>query len=279
MAASPSVLSQTLQSITITKIEELETQRQTYEETKRKILDSVRERGDIYERISRLHAGVKELQLLPESELENIIRWLDQSRYDPTVPESMLQGFEAELRSRLDRQTRKLDLADLYSRLLIEWINTPGSNEQDVETLDASEEDFDVVQNIQKERLQQLREKFEKVVFEPLTTDEQEITRYLESLFSGDDGERALKNLRAGISDYGEMLFAEKRPVDRKNLKRCIQSMLKNDLLNDEKLTSLGEFLNDDTVLDEIANVLNMRYANLNNWSWNLGKKGMPVLP
>ncbi|KMU75421.1 hypothetical protein CISG_05056 [Coccidioides immitis RMSCC 3703] len=102
MAASPSVLSQTLQSITTTKIEELEKQRQKYEETKRKILDLTSDAGDsIQKRISRLHAGVKELQLLPEAELENMDRWLHQSQYDPTIPESMLVNFESDLRSRV----------------------------------------------------------------------------------------------------------------------------------------------------------------------------------
>ncbi|EER23699.1 hypothetical protein CPC735_050690 [Coccidioides posadasii C735 delta SOWgp] len=282
MAASPSVLSQTLQSITTTKIEELEKQRQKYEETKRKILDLTRDAGDsIHKRISRLHAGVKELQLLPEAELENIDRWLHQSQYDPTIPESMLVNFESELRSRLDRQTRKLDLADLYSRLLIEWINSPSSSDGDAERLDSSmvDEDFDVVQDIQKEKLQQLREKFEKVVFEPLMTDSEDITRYLETLFSGDEGQDALKLLRETVKNHGKLLLSEKQPVERKSLKQCIQSLLKNDLLNDQKLATLGEFLHDDTVLDEIANVLNMRYANLGNWSWNVGGKGMPVLP
>ncbi|KAI1918169.1 hypothetical protein LOZ12_002623 [Ophidiomyces ophidiicola] len=280
MAASPSVLSQTLQAITTTKIDELEKQRQTYEKTKAKILVSACDsHGSIQERISRLHDGVKELELLPPGQLENISRWVEQSRYDPTVPESMLIDFETELRSRLDRQTRKLDLADLYSRLLIEWINTSSPAEHGSELGEAIDDDFDVVENIQKERLQQLRERFEKVVFEPLVTDEKKITQYLESLFDGDDGEKVLSNMRSAIKDHGEMLFSEKRPVGRTELKSCIQSLLKNDLLNDQKLASLGEFLHDDTVLDEIANVLNMRYTNLSNWSWNLGGKGMPVLP
>ncbi|EEP76423.1 predicted protein [Uncinocarpus reesii 1704] len=279
MAAQNSVLSQTLQALTTTKIEELEKQRQTYEAAKNKILASARDAGDdIRERIARLYKGALELQLLQEFELQNMVRWLDQSRYDPTVPESMLVSFETELRSSLDRHTRKLDLADLYSRLLIEWVSSPGSNEPEPELLEEGEA-FDIVQDIQKEKLQQLRERFEKVVFEPLITDEMEIVEYLESLFAGDDRQQALKHIRSRVSDYGESLFNTNPLVTRPELKACIKSLLRNDLLNDEKSATLTEFLRDDTVLDEIANVLNLRYANLANWTWNLGDNGMPVEP
>ena len=279
MAPSTSVLSQTLQAITTTKIEELEKQRQLYENRKSDILLRANpEKVDLRARVSILHDGVKELELLDVSKLDAIRRWVDQSKYDPSISETTLAKYEEELRSSLDVHTRKLNLSALYSRLLIEWIESPKTGDEEPPS-DEMDEGFDMVQNIQKERLDQLREKFEKVVFEPLITDEKEINSYLSSLFEGVDGTKDIEQLREGIRENAKNLWEEKQPFDRNGLKRCIKSLLKNDLLNQEKQATLREFLRDDTVLDEIRDVLNMRYANLRNWSWNVGSKGMPVLP
>jgi hypothetical protein len=193
----------------------------------------------------------------------------------------MLMKFEKELRSRLDIKSRKLELADLYSRLLIEWIESPNMGDAEFSILESTslDDSFEVVQTVQKERLQQLREKFEQVVFEPLETSETEIHNYLHSLFKGDAGERAFKQLRGRVSKMGKYMLAESQPFDLQNLKWCIKALLKNELLNDEKKTSLREFLQDEAVLNEIRDVLNMRYADLQNWSWSLGTEGIPVIP
>jgi hypothetical protein len=281
MPPSTSILSQTLQSITATKIEELEKQRVSYQEEKALILDAANpDKNNLRSRIACLHDGVKRLGLADAIELDAIHRWLGQSKYDPSVPEAALNKFETRLRSILDVHSRKLSLADLYSRLLIEWIESPKTGDDEAPPeLDDLPEDFDVVQNIQKERLQQLRERFEKVIFEPLETDAEEIKAYLESLFDGDERAPALDKIRKRVRSKGKELLETKQPFDRDGLKSCIQSLLKNDLLNEEKATSLKEFLRDDTVLDEIRDVLNMRYASLHRWSWTTGSAGMPVLP
>ncbi|KAK2873446.1 hypothetical protein FQN49_002369 [Arthroderma sp. PD_2] len=283
MAPSMSVLSQTLQSITKTKIEELITQRKFYEDAKGKLLDAARpEDHDVRTRVARLHDGVEKLELWNWTARNNIRRWLAQSRYDSTVTESMLLKFEDQLRSKLDQQSRKLDLAYLYSQLLIEW--TDASTEKiALESLkidkSLSEEGFDVVHNIQNERLQQLRESFESVVFEPLETSEEKITEYLSSLFTGDLGKKRLETLRSRISANGRALLDEKKPIQLGELKLCIKSLLRNDLLQEDTAATLRNFLRDDAVLEEIRDVLNMRYANLDKWSCNLGSQGVPVRP
>ena len=279
MAPSISVMSQTLQAITTTKIEELQKQRQLYETRKNDILSNAKLEGnDLRTRITTLHDGVKELELVDVSKLDAIRRWVDQSKYDPSIPEATLAKYEEDLRSTLDVHSRKLNLAALYSRLLIEWIESPKTGDEEAPSAEM-DDGFDLVQNIQKERLDQLREKFEKVVFEPLVIDEGKINSYLSSLFEGVDGAKDIELLREGIRENAKALWEEKQPFDRDGLKKCIESLLKNDLLNQEKQATLREFLRDETVLDEIRDVLNMRYANLRNWSWNVGPKGMPVLP
>lgn len=275
----PSVLSQTLKSITLTKINELSKQRDAFFAEKTRILDSADpEKYNIRPRILSLHDGVKELGLSSKERLGNIKRWVTQSEHDVSVTQSKLEKFETELRSLLHLQSRKLDLADLYSRLLIEWIENPDDGaEVGAGDVSGDDADFDVVESIQREKFQQLKEKFATVVFEPLETDEGKINDYLSSLFVGDDNGRILNHMRGALGRSTSEKFHEKKPISLPELKRCIESLLKNGLLDEEKAATLREFSRDDTVLEEIRDVLNMRYESLSNWSWDLGTGGVPV--
>lgn len=190
----------TLQSIMATKISELDKQRKSFEVRKSDIFAAVEEAGDDhYERSRRLLLGVKELDPSSESEsvIFNIHNSLYQSYYDPSIPVKMLQAIEDQLRSRLDAQSRRLSLADLYSRLLTEWLISSASGDggptpamQEIASL---EDSFEI---IERDRLQQLRNKFSAVVFTPLEMDEVEIDNYLSDLFKGDAGAKALERLR-----------------------------------------------------------------------------------
>lgn len=277
----PSVLSQTLKSITLTKINELTKQRDAYSAEKARILASADpEKYDIRQRILSLHDGIKELGLGSWQRLANINRWVTQSKHDVSVTNSKLAKFETELRSLLDLQSRKLDYADLYSRLLIEWIENPDDQDRDdkVDASDVSPDgDFDVVGSIQREKFQQLKEKFADVVFEPLETDEERITEYLSSLFEGDKNQELLEWLRGRLDNDLTEHFNEQKPIGLRKLKECIESLLRNGLLDEEKAATLREFSRDDTVLEEIRDVLNMRHESLSSWSWDLGTGGVPV--
>lgn len=284
MAAS-TALSETLKSITVTKIKELEKQRSSFNARRHDILTAAEEGspGPSIERLAQFHDGVSDMADGKHSNpvLGNIARWLDQARYDPSVPRARLKDIEALLRGRLDVAGRKLDLAHLYSGPLTEWIETPAVPEADVETLDGSDgsDAFEVVEDSHKARLGQLRNKFAKVVFEPLATDEVEIDNYLRDLFPGDHGGRTLNDLRDEISSSGENMLSETFRIDDQLLKWCIEALLKNQLLNEEKKASLNDFLKDESVLKEIRDVLNMRLRDLKEWQWDLGEAGMPVVP
>ena len=90
----------------------------------------------------------------------------------------------------LDQRTRKLDYADLYARLLTEWLadtsaaTTPPPEAATGGTGEtgSQEEPFELVAQT---KLQQLREMFESYVFAPLETDAAAITSYLDGLFKG----------------------------------------------------------------------------------------------
>ncbi|KAL2009640.1 hypothetical protein VTN00DRAFT_5447 [Thermoascus crustaceus] len=252
MSSSPteSALSQTLQSITLTKIRELEKQRHAYDTRKNQILAE---------------------------------RWLDQARYDSSIPDHVLRSFEEQLRSKLEIQSRKLSLADLYSRLLTEWTNPSMTKGKDVWTSSASsseENEFEVVQERQNQRLQQLCDQFESVVFTPLETDEAEIHAFMRELFPDDDeSTKALEDLRQRIREMSTAMLAEEVPFTEDSLAWCIKGLLTENLLGDEKQAILRDFLQNKVALADIADVLNMWYADIKNWNWHAGEERIPVMP
>jgi hypothetical protein len=89
-------------------------------------------------------------------------------------------------------------------------------------------------------------------------------------MFPEDDDEasRALRELRETIKSFSNDFCGNKTPFDLTVLRWCIGSLLKNDLLRDEQKSILEEFLTNDVALTEIADVLNMRFKDLRNWSW-----------
>jgi hypothetical protein len=278
MSSTATALSQTLKSITITKIAKLEKQRISFANRKHDILDAVENAAtNQRERVSILLSGVKELDLPLSSgtDLSNIQRWINQSDFDDSIPQSMLIGFEEQLRSLLDVQTRRLDLADLYSRLLREWLNSSDEGEEIVEEDGSLDGSFEVVE---KDRLKQLRDKFEAAVFTSLDTNSEEIQEYLNGLFESEEDGKALERLRREVGYLGSRAAAP-APFDKHTLNWCIKGLLNNELLKDEKKAILEEFRKDEVARGEICDVLNMQYADLQNWSWDAGDDGLPVEP
>jgi hypothetical protein len=127
MASPKSVLSKTLQSITLSKICELESRHKSYETRKREYLAKADATGDERDRLACLLEAVRELSptASKDASLNNLQRWLDQSRYDASIPISKLVSFNHQLRAKLDIQSRKLDMAHLYSRLLTGMPSSP----------------------------------------------------------------------------------------------------------------------------------------------------------
>jgi len=277
MTPPASVLSQTLQSITLTKIRETGNQRSKYESRKNSVLASAsRHSADQQARIAELLRGVSDLY--PEAatldaRVANIHHWLEQSRYDATVPRAMLDSYEQLLRSKLEVQSRRLLLAHLYARLVAEWMS-PSQSSLPVDAANASDDSSIDIVDRQKERLQELCDKFESVVFEPLHTDETEIDLYINDMFPGDEGQAALARLRKSIDSGARNLLRSEAPFEQETLKQCISALLSEDLLSDEKQGILRDFLGNEVVLREIADVLNMRFADIEAWDWQAGEGG-----
>ncbi|KAF9890341.1 hypothetical protein FE257_006007 [Aspergillus nanangensis] len=273
--AAVSALSQTLQSLTSSKIRELEKQKTAYENRKANIYADADQQPTLFNRVETLLTGTNKIypDASNDNKIENIERALRQHRYDSAVTEAMLAEFEQELRDRLDKYSRKLRTADLYSRLLTQWTTAPEDGVQE----SSSEADYMMVDDGQKQRLKQLCDQFEEVVFTPQETNKDAIKQFLDGLFPDEDGKGNLKWLREQVKTTSTALL-EETPFDIETTTVTIRGLLTEDILSEEKQGVLKSLLQNKVALREINDVLNLRWNDLDNWDW-YADDGIPVLP
>jgi hypothetical protein len=276
MAAKPTLLSQTLQSITSTKMREQERRRKTFEASKTKVLESISNVSDDRARLDLLLSGYKDLSFSKKGvsyvtqDLENIVqntvRYLEQTHHDPSIPTSIIRSLERDIEKKLHQESERFKFASLYYRLLSEWTDS------DSMPMEQSEEEEPQLggsfEHVQQYDLQKLKDKFASVVFTPLETDEVEIDTYMADLFEEDHAQGLLDGIRKDNASFARRLKAEVAPFNSQMLKKCIRALLGNNLLNDDAKSTLSEFSTNEIVLDEIADVLNLRFADLDNWFW-----------
>lgn len=82
----------------------------------------------------------------------------------------MLGNSQRDRTTRLNQQSHQFDYTNLYSQLLLEWLNP---NSRTIAEFPATESgSLGAYQIVEKDRLQQLRDKFSSVVFSPIIIDE-----------------------------------------------------------------------------------------------------------
>lgn len=286
MDSSGSVFSKTLQDITTTKLEELAEQRHTFEEQYQQLLNATSKLPDPLERLVALVDGTKSclgVVTTPskdgtrgrvvvgstsnrrlETDLKNIDRFLEQARYDPSVSLKVLENWEKLLLQYLSVQSAKYQYADLYGRLVTEWLSSEKSalSENDPKAGDSFEE-------LPGAKKLEARSKWEEVVFEPANVDQKVLTDYLNDLFCSDKGDESkpFEDLRRKVIKF-ENSFTSAQQFNVPTLQWVVRSLEASDLLSNEKREVLKDFLGNNVILGEIADVLNMRMTTLNRWSW-----------
>ncbi|KAL5926300.1 hypothetical protein ACKVWC_004360 [Pyricularia oryzae] len=286
MANISSVFSETLQEITKTKLEELAKRRASFEKSKSDaIACATASAGDTIRAVDALSTGVKRcfgialddsgsviLQRTKhhqlEIELKNIDRFLTQARYDPSVSTEMLRGWGELLERHLETQSRKYEFADLYGKLVTEWLEADRASSKD----SSSDEGFEDLGNAAK---MEGRIEWEKNVFTPAEVNEDAISDYLAKLFgihspqNSPKGKvyQALEELRKVVERESSQIASD-NAFNVQTLRWTISSLVSSNLLPDEKREVLKDFSSNEIILNEIADVLNMRLAALDSWSW-----------
>ncbi|KAJ5291704.1 hypothetical protein N7478_000955 [Penicillium angulare] len=306
--ASTGALPQTLKSITATKISELSKQRVLFDQRKEEILITSKAAPDLYTRVRILVDGLSRLKGYPKNALDkcdsdlgdssaydsddeqdvtspgmgqlfqadhtNIRRFLFQGRYDASISDVTLHEWITLLEKDLRFLELKHEHADFYSRLVTEWLSNleDTANENDEST--KSDPAFE---NVGRAEMHEQRATWEKLVFNDANdVDDKTIESYLDDLFKETKLSReALKQFREGMKEFGSNLATKGDWLDTKELEWVSKALIKTDLLSDEKSAILKEFMRNKEVLQEVADVLNMRLASLENWSW--GEDAIPV--
>ena len=294
MSSSGSVYSATLQTITNTKLEELSKKRHEFEEKHHALLSDIQHEEDALNRLARLVNGVKScfgIKTTPlktndggrlgraiyggttngplETDLRNIDRFLEQARYDPSLSSNIVKQWNDCLLEHLRVQSLRFQYADLYGKLVTEWLSTERSkttsSDQDVDMAESFEE-------VPGGKKLESRAEWERSVFEPALVDVEALNVYLNDLFKTKDPEqklrlKALQALRSSVKEF-EMRLAATGQFSVHSLRWTITGLLGSDLLTDEKRAVLRDFEKNNIILAEIADVLNMRMAGIDTWTW-----------
>jgi hypothetical protein len=287
--ASGSVFSETLQTITTTKLEELAQQRVAFDREYAEILSALKAEQDPLKRVIGLVEGTKSClgvktrttrggrlgQVISggtrnqglETDLKNLDRFLEQAKFDSSVSGKVLEDWEQTLLHYLSLQGTKFVYADLYGKLVTEWLSsekaTPAEEGADVEMTESFEE-------LPGAKKLSARTEWEKSVFEPAVVDVDALKAYLEELFiTGKKASTAtIKRLRDKVEELENDLA---RPGQFKvsSLRWVIKGLQASDLLPNEKREVLKDFLSNDVILGEIGDVLSMRLSALDRWTWD----------
>ncbi|KAJ5167041.1 uncharacterized protein N7482_005822 [Penicillium canariense] len=308
-------LPQTLRSITVTKINEHSKQRALFVKQKADILEAAATAPDVRARARTLLDGLSRLKGYPKNTLDkddldldvdssdedsdddevtspcmgqldradhaNIRRFLFQGRYDPSISDSAVRDWI----TRMENDLRFLELrhehASFYSKLITEWL----SNLEDGDALPTASQTDHAVSNkadagfesVGRPEMHEQRAQWESLVFTAAThVNEGSISSYLDNLFTKTKLSRqALKELRESFHKFGTDLATKGEWVNVEELEWVSKALMKTDLLSAEKTTILKEFMRNKEVLQEVADVLNMRLASLDSWTW--GGDGIPV--
>ncbi|MCJ1338297.1 hypothetical protein MMC09_003583 [Bachmanniomyces sp. S44760] len=285
MSSTGILFSQTLQDITNTKLDEVALKRESFEKKSQDVVVNLSSQEDPIQRVRSLVEGVKSCFNVStyrgrvlmggtnnrrlEYDLRHLDRFLAQARYDPSVSSKILEQWEQSMLRHIEVQSLKYSYANLYGKLTSEWLSSTQKAATVIEGEDAESQDFEKVDGGNK---MESRVNWERSVFEPAKVDKSGVDSMLKAMFEPEsDGSkrlpRALKDLRDGVEAFEQQL-ARPRIFDSYTLDWTINGLLDSDLLTDEKRNVLKEFQGNNVVMNEIADVLNMRLAALQTWSW-----------
>jgi len=265
--ASGSVFGETLHTITTTKLEELTKQRVAFEEEYSALLDAAKAEIDPLKRVCLLLDGTKACLGVQtdnntaqddrssrvissgarntrlETDIRNLDRFIEQARFDPSVSSKVVTDWEKTLLQYLSVQSMKFQYADLYGKLVTEWLSSDKIAAEDVDV--EMTESFEEIPGAKKLAS---RVEWEKDVFQAADVDGNALNSYLEELFTANNktGTAAIRNLRKKVEEFEKDLNNSVQ-FSQYTLRETIQGLENSDLLSNEKRETLRDFLSNGT--------------------------------
>jgi hypothetical protein len=206
-------------------------------------------------------------------DLYNLDLWLQQAKKDPSFSAHVLKCWTDILQAHIRHSLTRFQCAKLFGRLFNEWLASGDSataanliespSAMTTQDVDMTKESF---VEVGRKEMHEQKERLKSLIFEPKTIDTGALTTYLNDLFSSEEAEKALEFLRGDIGKFGDSF--QYKSINVQDVSWAITNLLASELMNESKRTTLREFAENPTVLDEVVSVLNMRLASLVSWSW-----------
>lgn len=274
---------QTLQFITSIKLAELEKQRVSY-----KAHSSVLERASLIK-----DDPIRKVEILLEAvrswsgsgavdnsdvigsklHLRDLDLWLLQAKKDPSFSVDVLNGWAEVLEAHVRHSLTRLDCAQLFGKMFNEWLasgdSSTASNLQESLPMafDANDEvaadEQDTFVQIGRKEMHEQKARLKSIIFQAETIDTDALSAYLTDLFSSPEATKARATLCESIEASGKVLL--RKTITATEVSWSIDNLLASDLMDESKRSTLREFTENPTVLDEVASVFNMRLANLDS--------------
>lgn len=280
-----SVITETLRSVTSTKIDELKKQREKYRISKGKILRDAKatatdlERTKLLLREASREAGIRFLDenlLDPDTQASATATckrrdqelFLCQAEKDLALSPSLVQDIERELLEHFELKGVRHEHAEFFSELVTEWLSC--SEESKSSPLTTGTMDDSSFEAVGRKEMHEQRAQWESVVFGKSNVKMSSIKNYLQELLKSNkvvsDAFRTIEN---ATRSEALSIWRDTELFDLDNLRTTIQGLLRSDLLSEEKAAILKSFKSNNEVLQEVADVLTMRMASLETWQWS----------
>ncbi|KAL6251724.1 hypothetical protein RBB50_001934 [Rhinocladiella similis] len=284
---SSSIVTDTLHSVTSTKIEELRRQHQLFERSKSQTLRKLEANTNKLARTrALLHDACRDdgVRLIEDdtasdvhpSRQQNQQLLLRQAEKDPAIPAHVIEDIHKDLLEHFDHKSLRYEHAQFFSKLVTEWISCSEDSSTSLSGKDIlGESSFEPVG---RREMHQQRAQWESIVFEESTIDSSKTTSYLHGLFNSNKMvSNAFKRFEHATRQEADALWRDTSLFDPKPLKRGIEGLLRADLLSEEKAAILKSFQSNDDVLQEVSDVLTMRMESLAMWQWSTIEGAIPV--
>lgn len=195
--------------------------------------------------------------------------WLARVRTDPNFDKTVIKEWIEALETHIKQGEMKLEFAKLCGRLYTDWLESGDAVtvRSDVSgPLPPETSNEDVKQEGRKELHEQVT-RLRSIIFQPTGVDTTALEAYLNDIFSSKTSSVLLDEMRQGMAAFGKDL--RDRTITARDMRWTVESLLASDLMLPDKRAALREFTDNETVLAEVANVINMRLRALSSWKWS----------
>jgi hypothetical protein len=227
---------------------------------------------DIATRVKDLLEDITKLnpELEDDDDLDVIARYVELASDGRSVSRCKLLKFEQHIRAKLEKRLHRLDVSTLHVELLKEVLDAGDKIASVAAKLDDTEldDDFEVVET----EFDELLERFENETFLAKEVEVEAIETYLSSIMAKT---RGLEDIRSDLATFRDEIADNGLEIGQDFLIWCIEDLLKNAVIGDEKKKTLEGYLQSPIALRELASILETK--SVRHWEYKDADKGLPV--